>query len=87
MAFHAKTTMEALGKLWQLANRWRQLRRICKGVVAEDPQRTYTDLALTPVLQDGVEDLKLYSQTASAERAVVRERRAAGLSTPLQESV
>ena len=86
LAFHAKTTIEALGKLWQLASRWRLLRGISRQVVAGDPLRKYTDLALTPVLQDGVEDLKLYSQTASAERAVVRERRAAGLSTPLQES-
>jgi hypothetical protein len=86
MAFHAKTTFEALGKLWQLANRWRLLRGISRQVVAGDPLRKYTDLALTPVQQDGVEDLKLYSQTASAERAVVRERRAAGLSSPLQES-
>ncbi len=46
--------------------------------MAQDPSRTYTDRALTPVPEDGQEVLQLYTQSASAEAAVKRERRVAG---------
>jgi len=82
VGFHSRTAAEALGKLWQLGRRWRYLRGISSRVVADDPRRSYTDRALTAVRDDGKEELRLYSQTASAEKAVVRERRAAGLLEP-----
>lgn len=78
VAFHVKAAAERISKLWQLANRWRRLNAITRQVTAEDPGRTYTDRALTPVPEDGREELQLYTQTASAEAAVTRERRVAG---------
>ncbi|MDX2307085.1 MAG: radical SAM protein [Hyphomicrobium sp.] len=80
VAFHVKGLAERAGKLWRLGRRWRMLSTMASRVIAADATRSYTDRALTPVPEDGKEDLQLYTQTASAEAAVTRERRVAGRS-------
>jgi hypothetical protein len=45
------------------------------------------DLALTPMAADRQESLRLYTQTAEAQAAVMRERRVAGSSRTLKQNV
>jgi radical SAM superfamily enzyme YgiQ (UPF0313 family) len=79
LPFYFGYLVSTSGKAIAYYRRLRALRAMCRRIEQEDPHRTYTDLALTPVPSDGREELELYTQTAAAKAAVVRERRVAGL--------
>lgn len=78
VSFYARYFRELVGKQWELFRRWHKLRGICVRIVKEASLRPYNDIALTPVVGDLDENLQLYTQTASAQTAVTRERRVAG---------
>jgi Radical SAM superfamily len=77
--FYAKYTGALITKYREFFRRWRSLDAMCRRIIRDDPHRSYTDKALTPVPCDGREELQLYTQTAAAKAAVTRERRVAGL--------
>ncbi len=77
LEFYLRQGVDTVRKAWGFLAHWRKLSAMCRRIAAEDPARTYTDLALTPVSADGEEQMKLYSQTAEAQAAVTRERRVA----------
>jgi radical SAM superfamily enzyme YgiQ (UPF0313 family) len=79
MSFYSRYLHELIGKQWELFQRWRTLRGICGRIVKQAPLQPYCDIALTPVAGDLDENLQLYTQTASAQTAVTRERRVAGV--------
>jgi radical SAM superfamily enzyme YgiQ (UPF0313 family) len=79
LPFYARQGVETARKVVAFVRRWHELEVLCRRIAREDPGRTYTDRALTPVPADGQEDLRLYKQTAAAQAAVARERLVAGL--------
>lgn len=81
LSFHASYVGEMVSKLYALVQKWRQLDRMCKQIMSEDPLRQYTDKALTAVDAEGERDMQLYKQTEAAQIAVARERRVAGLAS------
>jgi radical SAM superfamily enzyme YgiQ (UPF0313 family) len=75
LAFHAKYWGEQIWKHWkilQLLMRYRPIRRRIK---ADPKARAYTDLSLTPVRDDEVGAMELYSFTQSAQAAVDKAKR------------
>jgi hypothetical protein len=81
LKFHINYLKEAVGKQFALFDRWRKLDRMCREVIREDPDRLYSDKALSAASDDGDEELMLYSQTQAAQAAVQRERRSAGVAS------
>jgi radical SAM superfamily enzyme YgiQ (UPF0313 family) len=79
LPFYARQGIATARKTVALVKRWRKLKILCRRIAREDPCRNYTDLALTPVPADGLENLRLYTQTAEAQAAVTRERFVAGI--------
>ncbi len=79
LTFHSRYIGKLARNQFEFFKRWRKLSRMCKQILREDPDRTYTDKALAAVPADDSENLKLYTQTAAAVTAVKRERRSAGL--------
>ena len=76
LPFYARQGVEAVRKAVTFVKRWHKLATLRRRIAREDPCRNYTDLALTA---NGLEDLRLYTQTAEARAAVTRERLVAGL--------
>jgi radical SAM superfamily enzyme YgiQ (UPF0313 family) len=87
LPFYVWQGAEALRKVVALAKRWHELENLCRRIAREDPCRRYMDLALTPMAADRQESLRLYTQTAEAQAAVMRERRVAGSSRTLKQNV
>jgi radical SAM superfamily enzyme YgiQ (UPF0313 family) len=79
LPFYARQGIATARKTVALVKRWYKLKHLCRRIAREDPCRNYTDLALTPVPADGLENLRLYTQTAEAQAAVTRERLVAGI--------
>ena len=79
LPFYARQGIATARKTVALVKRWHRLMILCRRIAREDPCRNYTDLALTPVPVDGLENLRLYTQTAEAQAAVTRERLVAGI--------
>jgi tRNA A37 methylthiotransferase MiaB len=79
LTFHLNYVTEVAGKHIALFKHWRKLDRMCRQVMREDPNGTYSDKALESAPSHGREDLLLYSQTQAAQAAVERERRSAGV--------
>ncbi len=78
LAFQYAYVRELLGKQIVLFRRWRSLRAICARIVNDAKASAYTDKALSAANEDVSENMQLYTQTASAQSAVTRERRVAG---------
>ena len=76
LPFYARQGVEAVRKAVTFVKRWHKLATLRRRIAREDPCRNYTDFALTA---NGLEDLRLYTQTAEARAAVTRERLVAGL--------
>ena len=79
LSFYTNYVLELARKQAALFQRWRTMRAICKKITQEPDSRAYTDTALTRVAEGVEEDMQLYTQTASAQSAVTRERRVAGV--------
>lgn len=86
LAFYAKYASALVRKYAALYRRWRMLKRVCRRIESEDPNRLYNDRALLPDAFESGEDWRLYTQTIAAESAVARERRVAGRSAILSAS-
>ena len=80
LPFYINYSLELVRKQATLFQRWRRLRKICAEIVSDTVPGSYIDKALTRVSEDVEEDMQLYTQTASAQSAVSRERRVAGVS-------
>ena len=76
--FYPKYWWEATHKSIAFVTRWQALSSMIKRIEAEGNLEAYTDRAMTPVPDDGVEDLAMYTQTDSARSAVKRERKVKG---------
>ena len=78
--FHLRYTAEMLIKYARFFWMTWQYRRILKRVVREARTSSYTDLAMTPVREDELERLDMYTATTAARAAVDRsqKRRRAG---------
>ncbi len=79
LSFYTNYVLELARKQATLFQRWRTMRAICRKITQEPDSRAYTDTALTRVAEGVEEDMQLYTQTASAQSAVTRERRVAGV--------
>ncbi len=79
LPFYTNYVLELARKQAMLFQRWRSLRAICRKISVDATKDNYTDKALTRVPEGVEEDMQLYTQTASAQTAVTRERRVAGL--------
>lgn len=77
--FYPKYAGEILSKTFAFYKRYRQLSAMIKRIEADANALHYTDGALQPIEEECMEDMALYTQTASARTAVTRERRVAGL--------
>ncbi len=83
LSFKIKYAAHFITRHWALLKRWRMLGRMCRQIVKDDPERRYTDGALTALPLEEQDALKLYSQTTAAIDAVQRERRVAGVAIPV----
>jgi radical SAM superfamily enzyme YgiQ (UPF0313 family) len=79
LSFYTNYVLELARKQASLFQRWRKMRRICAEIVSDTVPDSYMDKALTRVPEGVEEDMQLYTQTASAQSAVTRERRVAGV--------
>jgi len=75
LLFYPRYAWEVLSKQARLLALSRQMARIRKRVESDPAAAGYKDLALTPVTEDEVEVLEIYSATESAKRAVEKARR------------
>ena len=72
--FYPSYALETVSKLWRWAKTYSGLRLIYMRI-KRDPQRlAYSDLAMSPVMDDELEKLELF-HTAEAEAYVAREKR------------
>jgi tRNA A37 methylthiotransferase MiaB len=78
LTFYRKLASSFVRKHAALYRRWRMLKRVCRKIEKEDPNRLYMDRALQSHAYETGEDWRLYTQTVAAKSAVDRERRVAG---------
>jgi radical SAM superfamily enzyme YgiQ (UPF0313 family) len=83
LAFYTKYLSSLVRKQTALYRRWQILKRACRRIESEDPNRLFMDRALQPHADEAGEDWRLYTQTLAAKSAVDRERRVAGHSAAL----
>jgi hypothetical protein len=67
-----------ISRAFQLARRYRRLQRIVAKIEADPNAKSYTDAAMTPVVDEDAEHMGLYTQNEAARSAVERELRVAG---------
>jgi hypothetical protein len=78
IVFYARYAADVTRKAAKLAVSWRALRRIVKKIEADPLAKSYTDAALTAVVDEDAEHMELYTQNEAARIAVERELRVAG---------
>jgi hypothetical protein len=78
IVFYARYAADVARKAAKLAVSWRALRRIVKKIEADPLAKSYTDAALTAVVDEDAEHMELYTQNEAARIAVERELRVAG---------
>ncbi len=69
--FYPKFAAEVLGKNARILREVWRIKRICDRVEADPDNMAYTDLAMTPVRDDDVENLEMFNHNQSARDAVV----------------
>jgi len=69
-AFYPRLAAEFFVKNAQILREAWRIRRICDRVEADPANRTYTDVAMTPVSDDDTENLEMYTHNAGARDAV-----------------
>jgi len=79
IVFYARYAAEVARKATKLAMSWRALKRIVKKIEADPDAKSYTDEALTAVVDEDAEHMELYTQNEAARVAVERELRVAGV--------
>jgi len=87
--FYPRYAWETLVKQLRLWNLARRTNRIVREVKADPAAASYRDLALTPVTNDEVEELEIFSATASAKQAVEKAKKmaAAAAHAPARRAV
>ncbi len=78
LVFYRRYAAEVARKAIKLAISWRALKRIVKKIEADPLSESYTDAALTAVVDEDAEHMELYTQNEAARVAVERELRVAG---------
>jgi hypothetical protein len=73
-AFHGKYWSEFFGKAWATARLWWTYRGVSKAIDADPTARAYTDLSLTPVTDDELDHLDMFTTTDAAKAVVIRAR-------------
>ena len=76
LVFYPRYLGEIVVKFWRFASMYWQCKRILDEVLAAPDRWTYTDTATAPPRADEFEALDLYKQTAGADAALARKRRA-----------
>lgn len=74
LPFYAKYWGSTLLKLYKYLGVYVQTRRTLKAVLNAPDRWTYEDLAITPVTDDGGDDLALYQVTSGGTAALARQR-------------
>jgi hypothetical protein len=77
-SFYAGYIADMISRAFQLARRYRRLQRIVAKIEADPNAKSYTDAAMTPVVDEDAEHMGLYTQNEAARSAVERELRVAG---------
>jgi radical SAM superfamily enzyme YgiQ (UPF0313 family) len=82
IVFYGRYAAEIARKATALAKSWRALKQIVKKIEADPNAKSYTDEALTAVVNEDSEHMELYTQNEAARVAVERELRVAGVNKP-----
>jgi hypothetical protein len=72
--FHLRLAAENARKACRYLKYVRRAREIGRKVRADPTRLAYVDTAITPTVDDEIENLMLYTQTAGGEAAVQRKR-------------
>jgi hypothetical protein len=72
--FYRKYWGEFVGKTWVLAKLWWSYRGIAKAINADSTAETYSDLSLTPVTKEEMDQLDMFTTTDAAKAVVIRAR-------------
>ena len=73
-AFYRKYWGELVRKHWTAAGVWWSYRGISKAIDADPAAQSYTDLSLTPVTTDELDQLDMFTATDAGKAAVTRAR-------------
>jgi radical SAM superfamily enzyme YgiQ (UPF0313 family) len=74
-SFYPKFAAEFLGKHARILREAWRMRAICRRVDRDPTNLGYTDLAMTPVAEDEVENLEMFTHNAGARGAVAHARK------------
>ncbi|HUJ46308.1 MAG TPA: hypothetical protein VLV55_04195, partial [Rhizomicrobium sp.] len=75
LRFYLRLAMEFFGKNARILSEMRRMRGIARRVDRDPASRTYTDLAMTPVTDEDVENLAMFTHNQGARDAVVHARK------------
>jgi hypothetical protein len=81
LAFYPRYVWDVLSKQTRLMLHALSLYRLCRRVAAAPDGMSYMDTALTPVSEDELETLELFSQNKAARDAVAHARKIKGLTS------
>ena len=73
--FYPKYWGNLIAKHWKLGKAVLKYRRIAISLKRDPEARNYTDLALTPVIEDEFNSLELFTHTEAAKSAVTKIRK------------
>ena len=74
-SFYKKYWREVVAKSWAAARLWWSYRRLSKTIDADPMAATFSDLSLTPVTNDEMDHLDMFTTTDAAKAVVTRARR------------
>jgi hypothetical protein len=74
LPFYAKYWLGTLAKVYKYLGVYMETRRTLKAVLSAPDRWTYEDLAITPVADEGGDDLALYQVTSGGVAALARQR-------------
>lgn len=78
--FHVRYWAEQIAKHWTMLQLVRRYGRLRRRIKADPGARAYSDLSLTPVQDDEMDALEMYTLSQSAQHAVSKARRDAAAS-------
>jgi len=87
LVFYPKYWGEQVWKHWKIAGMLLRYWPIRRRIKADPSAKSYTDLSLTPVREDEMDAMDLYTFTQSAQAAVVKARREAAASAAVKAHV
>ena len=75
LAFYRRYFGHVLRSQWGIFSLWFRFYRLRRRIAADPDRRAYTDLALTPVADDAVDELALFNTGEGAKAALEKKRR------------